>query len=286
MGFADTGFMKYSLVADHYQHIAIIGVVALLAAAWSVGQDHAPPELRPAATAVAPAVVAILTLLSWQQNRLYADPIVLYRATLEKNPDTWLIRNNLGGELTVAGRPLEAIEQFQEAVRQNPAYREAFNNLGIVLGRLGRIPEAIAQFQHALAIDPHYADAHSNLGLAYFKTDRPQEAIAEFETALRLQPNHANAHFGLARALAREGRFQEAVDHFRQALHFSPNLTEACAQLAETYAQMQQPTEAIAAAQRAIELARLQGQASLESKISAWLDDYRAQQSQALHGHD
>ena len=37
MGFTDVGFMKYSLVADRYQHIAIIGVIALAAAglaAW------------------------------------------------------------------------------------------------------------------------------------------------------------------------------------------------------------------------------------------------------------
>ncbi len=36
MGFTDVGFMKYSLVADHYQHIAIIGVIALAAAGWSI----------------------------------------------------------------------------------------------------------------------------------------------------------------------------------------------------------------------------------------------------------
>jgi len=35
MGFTDVGFMKFSLVADHYQHVAIIGVIALAAAGWS-----------------------------------------------------------------------------------------------------------------------------------------------------------------------------------------------------------------------------------------------------------
>ncbi len=36
MGFTDVGFMKYSLVADHYQHIAIIGVIALAAGYWGL----------------------------------------------------------------------------------------------------------------------------------------------------------------------------------------------------------------------------------------------------------
>ncbi len=36
MGITDVYFMKFSLVADHYQHIAIIGVIALAAAGWSI----------------------------------------------------------------------------------------------------------------------------------------------------------------------------------------------------------------------------------------------------------
>ena len=42
MGFVDVGFMKYSLVADHYQHIAIIAVIALAAAGWSIW--HLPAQ--------------------------------------------------------------------------------------------------------------------------------------------------------------------------------------------------------------------------------------------------
>ena len=35
MGFADVGFMKYSLVADRYEHIAVIGVIALASAGFA-----------------------------------------------------------------------------------------------------------------------------------------------------------------------------------------------------------------------------------------------------------
>ncbi len=40
MGFTDVYFMKFSLVADHYQHLAIIGVMAFVGAAWA-GWDEA-----------------------------------------------------------------------------------------------------------------------------------------------------------------------------------------------------------------------------------------------------
>ena len=44
LGFADVGFMRYSLVADHYQHIAIIAVVALAAAHGAHGKNMRKAE--------------------------------------------------------------------------------------------------------------------------------------------------------------------------------------------------------------------------------------------------
>lgn len=315
MGFADVGFMRHSLVADHYQHIAIIGVIALLAAAWTVWHDRARRAVRSLAIGGAIAVIVVLTFLTWQQNRLYADPITLYHATLEKNPDSWLIRNNLGNELIEVGQPLEAIEQcqralllkpdsaqivyniataqkllgrfdaaiesYRQAVLLQPNFPDALKDFGVLLGRLGRIPEAIAQFQNALDVNPNDPDAHSDLGLALFKADRFQEAIEQFEAALRLQPNHAGAHVGLAAVFARDGRLQQAVEHYQQALMLRPQFTEGYVHLAEVYAQMQQPTEAIDAAHKALGLARAQGQTALENQIQTWLDEYLAQQSKA-----
>ena len=41
MGLTDTYFMKYSLVADHYAHLAMIGVITLAAAGWAHWQPRA-----------------------------------------------------------------------------------------------------------------------------------------------------------------------------------------------------------------------------------------------------
>ncbi len=44
MGFVDVIFMKYSLVADHYQYVALVGVVVLAAAAWSLWRKERKPR--------------------------------------------------------------------------------------------------------------------------------------------------------------------------------------------------------------------------------------------------
>ncbi len=96
LGFTDVGFMKYSLVADHYQHIAIIGVIALAAAGWSSWHERARNTAHLAPTAVAIAAMGALTFLTWRQSEIYYNAIGLYQATLQKNPDCWLTHNDLG----------------------------------------------------------------------------------------------------------------------------------------------------------------------------------------------
>ncbi len=316
LGFIDVGFMKYSLVADHYQHIAIIGVVALVAAGCSAGQDRAPGTLRSAATAAVIVLVGVLTFLTWQQNRLYRDPITLYQATLENNPDCWLVHNNLAAALNDADRPQEAIEHCQQALRfktDNTESSNTNNNLAVALVRLGKLSEAIAQYQEALRLAPDSADVHNNLGNALLDAGHPQEAIEHFQQALRLKPNYAeaysnlgNALFDLGRlndaiehyqqalrirptyagahnnlgiALATAGRLQEAIEHFQQAVGLRSNYIEAYDNLTRAYAQLHRPAEAIATAQKALELARSQGQTALAQQIESWLTNYRSQQA-------
>ena len=49
----------------------------------------------------------------------------------------------------------------------------------------GRLPEAMAEYREALRIDPANAKVHNNLGNVLAKTPgRSSEAIAEYETAL------------------------------------------------------------------------------------------------------
>jgi tetratricopeptide (TPR) repeat protein len=116
MGFTDVGFMRYSLVADRYQHIAIIAVIAPAAALWSLWHRREGRVTRLAAPIIAVAAVGTLALLTWRQSGDFRDEITLYKATLQKNPECWLAENNLGNALVQADRRKEAIEHYQLAL--------------------------------------------------------------------------------------------------------------------------------------------------------------------------
>ncbi len=186
LGFADVGFMQYSLVADHYQHIAIIGVTAFLAAGWSVWHKQAQAQVRSVASAVAVLVVGAITFLTWQQSGLYRNAMTLYQATLEKNPDCWMIHNDLGNILLTTGQLHEAIEHYKQSLRLKPDYVESYNNLSAAFIQAGRPQEAIKYLNQALQLDQEHISSWNNLAEAYAKINRPAEAIAASQKALEL----------------------------------------------------------------------------------------------------
>ena len=217
MGLVDVYFMRYSLVADHYQYVAIVGVAA--AAGAFAGRVNTPASVTTAAVAV---VVTLLAVLTYRESHTFRDLETLYRVTIARNPDAWLAHQNLGVEL--AKRP-------------------------------GHLDEAIESFKTVLAIYPGSVEAHRNLALAYWRTPgRTDDAIREYEEALRLDPNKAVDHLSLSRLLLdRPDRQADALRHAEMAVRLDPTSWEALETLGGLLLSVDRRTEAAAAYRAAIE---------------------------------
>jgi tetratricopeptide (TPR) repeat protein len=227
LGFTDVLFMRYSLVADRYQHIAIIGVIALVTAGYSAWAKRKRYAMRLAAMLLIIAVAGALTFLTWRQNGNYRDEIALYKATLDKNPDSWISHYTLGFALAEKGKPQESIEQFETALRLNHELPEAHNNLGAVLAKIDRIPDAIEHFRQAIQIRPGYVEARYRLASALVQIGKFQEAIEQYEQVLLLRPDDAGALNNMAYALSQANRLEEAIARYKQALQLKPDNPEA-----------------------------------------------------------
>jgi protein O-mannosyl-transferase len=247
MGFTDVYFMRYSLVADHFAHLAMIGVIAVVAAGWEYWRDQVAPDtplgaVRPSSvagqripTVLAPwapriaavAVIGFLAFQTWRQGGIYRDPLTLYETTLAKNPSCWLFHNNLGVIYEHGGYSAKAIAEYEAALRFNEDYAGAQNNLGSILSRTpGRMNEAVAHLQEALRIQPDFADAHNNLGIVWYNSGRLKEAIAEYQNTLRYKPDFADAHNNLANAWRKIDRMDDAIMEYREAIRLVPNDAE------------------------------------------------------------
>jgi len=190
-------------------------------------------------------------------------------------PDYSEAHNNLGNSLARAGRIPEAIAQWEQAVRIKPDFVEAHGNLGNALKQAGKIEEAVGHYEQALRINPDLAGVHYNLGLALAREGKTQEAMEHYEQALRLKPDLAEAHYNLGVASMRLGKLTEAMGHWEQALRDRPDYPEAQNNLAwlmatRTPAEGGDPVRAVTLAERACELTNNRVAAYLDTLAIAY----------------
>ncbi|MGD1020896.1 MAG: tetratricopeptide repeat protein, partial [Verrucomicrobiia bacterium] len=243
LGFFDVYPFRYSYVADHFQYIASLGLIALGVALVARAARH---FLIPAMLlGFAAVILLLLMILTWQQCRVYADAETLWRDTLTKNPNAWLAHNNLGTALLRAGKLAEARAHFEQAVRLEPDYPEAHCNLGVVLQKLGKLTEAKQQYEEAVRVNPNFAEAHYDMGVTLFVAGRISEAVQEYEQALRIKPDYTEAHINFGIALTRLGRLPEAIAQYEQVLRIEPDSAEAHCNLGATLAQAGRMPEAM-----------------------------------------
>jgi tetratricopeptide (TPR) repeat protein len=274
MGLTDVYYMKFSPVADHYQYIAIIGVVSCVAAGLSRlttvligsrglraqaeghqadGREAGIPEEETTsrmrgvplvAGVLCGAWLAVLGTTTWRQSHQYANAETLYRSTLSANPSCWLVHNLLG--LILIERSMdEGVSHFREAARLKPDMVEARNNLCNASHLTGRVQDAIAECSAAVRLNPNLPVARNGLGTALASVGRSTEAQAELEAAVRLDGDFAEAHNNLANVLAAAGHDAEAIQHYREALRVTPAFAGARSNLAAALEKQGRVEEAI-----------------------------------------
>jgi len=289
LGFFNVYPFRYSLVADHFQYLAGLGIITLLSAGATLLGRRWQPRVRLVGQGLCLALLLVLASLSYQQSKIYTDAETLYTATIQRNPACWMACQNLGLTLYKAGHTREAIEHYHEALRLKPDLFEAHNDLGNALVAEGNLVEAVGHFERALRLKPDDADAHSNFGIALSalgrteeaiqhyhealrlrpgveiynnlattlsRAGRTAEAIEQFQRALRLKPDYAEVHNNLGLALAQSGKFQEAIDHWQQAARLKPGYASPHNSLGVVLAQMGRTDEAIEHYHEALRLKR------------------------------
>jgi tetratricopeptide (TPR) repeat protein len=234
LGFLNVYPFRYSYVADHFQYLALLGIVVPVAAGLTLLARRVPTGASPiAAVALSAVLLTTLAAATRRQSATYSDYETLFRTTLARNPGSSFLHSNVGVIFMSSGRETAAAAEFQAAVRITPDDPDSRVNLGLALAQVpGRLTDAVAQYQAALRIAPHLATAHLNLGLAYASMPgRMQDAVAEYRMAIAEYrtgaPGEAEmwqAHFNLGLAYGQmPGREADALAEERIALAVKPD---------------------------------------------------------------
>lgn len=251
LGFFNIFYMRYSLVADHYQYIALAAPLALAIGAATVRLRPAPRWL---ATALGGLLVLTLAGLSWRQSSVYDNAESLWRDTLAKNPSAVLAYHNLALELREQGKLDEANQLLRTAMILEPEFEETYNALGRTLELQNRQREAIHFYQRAIELKPNDVQAHYNLGNALRSLGRLDEAEAEYRKAIAIDPRDAPSLLNLAVTLSAKQKFEEALPFYAETLRLRPDYALAHQNLGLALAALERPQEAFEHLKLAVDL--------------------------------
>jgi Flp pilus assembly protein TadD len=172
----------------------------------------------------------------------------------------------------------EAVNLFHRALKIEPDYVEAYNNLGVALGRQGRFDEATAQLNKTLQLNPNYAEAYCNLGYVLLCQNQFDQAVTQLEKAVQLDLDSEKSRYYLAIALRSKGRLNEAVTNYEAALKLRPDWIEPMNSLAwllavHNDAVFYNPQKAVQLAQRVCDLTDNRNAVFLDTLAVAYAAD-------------
>src|SRR6185369_2764549 len=140
LGLAVTGSQ---LAADRYTYLAMIPVAVLAAAGVQKLLESASPARKPAMAAVT-GVLALLSVATVIQSKVWRDSISLWTQQLEYDPVSSLAYSNRGSARLNAGDLKGTIEDCTLAIRYGgKAHHYPFMNRGAARAQLGELDAAL-----------------------------------------------------------------------------------------------------------------------------------------------
>ena len=162
----------------------------------------------------------------------------------------------------------EAIAEYKEALKIDPAYADVLSDYGTVLGCRGNWQEAAEVFKRARDAKPNDSLFAYNYARALRKLNKPEEYVDQLsiayqlnprdkdvlmslseaaskmgdtsgsvrylQEALKLYPENADLHNSISVALFRANALPQAIEHAKQAVSLNPKLTSARINLGST----------------------------------------------------
>jgi Flp pilus assembly protein TadD len=225
LGFLDMYFLALSRVSDHFDYLPLTAIVGMVAAVLCLTPTTL--YLRVAGG----SVVLALALLSAQRAQVFATEEGLWRDTLAKNPVAWIAHANLGWILASEGRYDEAVTHLEASLHENPSNAQAHCNLGRVFSLQGKSAEAEKEFATALRLKPKDGSIRRSYASALVDEGKKDAAMKALREALQLKPE-IETRIQLAALLQQTGQFHDAAAEYRQALASQPDQIEALSNLA------------------------------------------------------
>jgi tetratricopeptide (TPR) repeat protein len=170
-----------------------------------------------------------------------------YAQMFKLDPKSWRVHRVMAQANAEAERHIDAIAEYQEAIKLAPSQPGLHEELGSEFRNAGKPQEAEAAFLKELEIDPYNYLARYKLGVLAIERNDGAKAKDLIEAALKLKPDLRHADYNLGRAEMQIGNDAVAAEHFQKATATESDpevLQQAWFQLGIVYRRLKRMPEA------------------------------------------
>lgn len=273
------------VVADRYTYVPYIGLSLMVGLFLSNIEQR---KLKNILWGVFIIVVGILSISTFQRNKVWKDNITLYSNVLKNNPNVLEALNNRGNAYNSRGNYALAIEDFNRGLKIQPSFKSFYNNRAQSYFQLDSLELALEDLESAIRLDPYYLEAYLNQAQvltsmeaygeavkvysqaieqapyraliyisrasAYLELDRVEEAMADYEKAIEVHPKSYKAFYELGRWYGKTNKYQRALLNLEKAKELNPFIPEVYNEIGHINNQVQGYGQALENLDRAVEL--------------------------------
>ncbi|MFZ0240626.1 MAG: tetratricopeptide repeat protein [Desulfobacterales bacterium] len=162
--------------------------------------------------------------------------------------------NISGDSLYDQGEYQKAIDEYQTALRLDPANANLHNSLGVCYGVTGEFAQAMDRFKEAIALDTGEALAHYNAGLVHLLLDERDKARAHLLEVDNRPHNLFEVRLQLGKIYLEDGQPDLARIYLENAAAMWPQSSTVHCLLGECYAALDLTADAMAAYKKSLRL--------------------------------
>ena len=158
-------------------------------------------------------------------------------------------------QLLVADNSPGAIQEYEEAIKNDPDSPYLEMELAALYQRQGDVKQALAHVEKSLRLNPKQQEAYFLLASLHVGLNQLDEATREYERILTLDPDNREARLFLATLYAQQKRYPKAIRTVQELLRLDPQLIVGYYYLGRIY----------------LETGRLEGRKRNFNGFSAWI---------------
>ena len=183
LGFVDFNFLLHSYVADRFQYLASLGLIAFFAAFITIllRLDARKIFLK---RVIIVLLLGVLGIFTWRQCGNYQDKKTLFLANIALDANISSAYNCLGIISLKESENEKALQYFYKVIELEPMRADTLNNIGTALVELGKDEEATKYYKEAIRINPKLSSAYYNYGVTLEKFGEVNKAIKYYEMAI------------------------------------------------------------------------------------------------------